>query len=261
MRIVAWIRVLLFAAIAIATASAAAAGRVVLAWNPRLAARWAARCCQTWCAGGLVALGVRRRVVGRPPSGAFLAAANHLSYLDILVIGSLWPGVFVAKHEIAGWPLFGFAARAGGTIFIDRGSPREVVAAGREIRDRLDHGLAVTLFAEGRITSGERVLPFLASLLAPAARGRVPCHGVCLYYATDDPTIDPATQVCWPQDVPLIPHILRIAGLRDLRATVHVQESPVVDDDRKELAHVLHAWVEERFEPIRGAETETSCAR
>jgi 1-acyl-sn-glycerol-3-phosphate acyltransferase len=191
----------------------------------------------------------------------FLAAANHLSYLDILVLGSLWPGVFVAKHEIARWPLFGVAAGTAGTIFIDRDVAREVVAAGRQVSAVLDSGQPVTLFPEGRITAGASVLPFLPALLAPAARGRVPCHAISLRYDTSEPGVDPATQVCWPDATPLIPHALRVATMRDLRVTVHVSEEPLISDDRKELAGRLHAWVAARFRPMTAPDdAEPSCA-
>jgi 1-acyl-sn-glycerol-3-phosphate acyltransferase len=250
-RLIAWIRVLAFAVTTLVMAGLAVCGRgVIKPFSGAAAARWAAHCCRLWCRSGCAALGVPRQIRGRPPAGVFLAASNHLSYLDILVLGSLWPGVFVAKQEIASWPLFGLAARAAGTIFISRESPREIVQAGRRMAASLAAGVPVTLFPEGRITSGASVLPFLAPLLAPAARDGVPCHAVTVNYRVSDPGVEPSTQVCWPTSDPLLPHVLGVAGMRDLVARVDIDEHPVIDADRKELARALHARVASRFVPV-----------
>lgn len=260
MRVWGWLRLSAFAVDTFVMAGLASLGRLVAPVSPRAATWWATRCCHVWCRVGCVCFGLRRTVHGAVPRGVFLAAANHLSYLDILVLGSLWPGVFVAKHEIASWPLFGVAAGTAGTIFIDRDTPREVVEAGRRVSAVLASGQPVTLFPEGKITDGASVLPFLPALLAPAARDRVPCHAISLRYDTADPDVDPSTQICWPDSAPLIPHALRVTTMRDLRVTVHVAEEPVTSGDRKELAGALHARVVERFRPMRGPDADASCA-
>ncbi len=260
MRLWGWLRLTAFAADTFVMAGLASLGRLLAPFSPRAATWWATRCCHVWCRVGCRCFGIRREVHGRVPRGVFLAAANHLSYLDILVLGSLWPGVFVAKHEIASWPLFGVAAGTAGTIFIDRDAPREVVEAGRRVSAVLESGQPVTLFPEGRITAGGSVLPFLPALLAPAARDRVPCHAISLRYDTSEPEIDPSTEICWPDASPLIPHALRVATLRDLRVTVHVADDAVISGDRKELAGKLHARVVERFRPMRPPAADRSCA-
>jgi len=261
MRVTAWLRVLSFAAVTLAMALVAGFGRVVLAPFPTRSARFASSCCRTWCRAGTSVLGVGIRLAGPVPTGTFVAAANHLSYLDILVLGSLWPGVFVAKREIRGWPLFGLAAGAAGTLFIDRESPREIVAVGRRMAEALARGLSVTLFPEGRITDGSSVLPFQPPLFAGPARDGVPCHAVCLRYETSEPGIDPGTQICWPTDAPLLEHVLRVAGMRDLTVTVAISDEAVVSDDRKELARRLHEWVSGRFRPMTAGGGASSCAR
>lgn len=266
MRPVAWSRAVAFAVVTLVMAAVAVCGRSVLApLSRRAGARWAARSCQAWCRAGCALLGVRLEVRGRPPGGRFLAASNHLSYLDILVLGSLWPGVFVAKQEIASWPLFGVAARAAGTIFVRRESPREIVEVGRRMTAALEDGIPVTLFPEGRITDGATVLPFLPPLLASAARDEVPCHAITLSYAVDDPEVDPSTQIAWPTSDPLVPHVVGVAGMRDLVVRVDLDERAVATKDRKELARELHARVLSRFVPLERAQaagdgTDDACA-
>jgi 1-acyl-sn-glycerol-3-phosphate acyltransferase len=90
----------------------------------------------------LRSLGVKVQVEGRPPASG-LVVANHLSYFDILIISAAMPCFFVSKKEIAGWPYFGWAARAGGTIFLDRqsmSSAPALAAAGDAVSRRHEHG-------------------------------------------------------------------------------------------------------------------------
>ena len=115
---------------------------------------------------------------GTPPRGLFLLASNHLSYLDIMVLGSLAPSLFVAKSEIRSWPLFGWISRGAGTLFVDRERPKDVVRVGGEMVERLEAGLSLTLFPEGKSTRGVDVQPFMPSLLEAAARTGVACHAV-----------------------------------------------------------------------------------
>src|ERR1700716_1643589 len=88
-----------------------------------------------------------------------------MSWLDICVISALAPVVFVAKSEVARWPVFGWLAKLQRTIFIDRQARHQAGAATREIAGRLLGGDAVVLFAEGTSSDGTRVLPFRSSLV------------------------------------------------------------------------------------------------
>lgn len=98
-----------------------------------------------------------------------LFVANHASYLDITVLGSLIAGSFVAKAEIADWPFFGLLAKLQRTVFIDR---RGAKAADHrdEIGARLDAGDDLILFPEGTSSDGNRVLPFKSALFSVAER-------------------------------------------------------------------------------------------
>ena len=113
-----------------------------------------------------VLIGVRIREVGtRSTASPMLILSNHVSWLDICVITALAPVVFVAKSEVATWPLFGWLAKLQRTIFINRKARHQTGAATREIAGRLLGGDAVVLFAEGTSSDGVRVLPFRSSLV------------------------------------------------------------------------------------------------
>lgn len=219
--------------------------------GPARILRIGARACSGWGRVVCAILGVRRDVAGPVPhDGVFLVASNHLSYLDILVLGSLYPSVFLAKREIASWPLFGWVARGAGTLFVDRVQPKDVVRAGREMAGMLALGLPLTIFPEGRSGPGSEVLPFLPSLLEPAARARIPCWAVSLSYATPGSATSASENVCWHDSRNFAVHFGGVLALRRIVARVRFTESPVVSEDRKELAQELWRRVHATFVPL-----------
>ena len=111
-------------------------------------------------------LAVRIHNVGEPPRGKpVLILANHVSWLDILVITAAAPVIFVAKSEVAAWPLIGRVARARGTVFVERQRRHRTAAANVEIARFLAEGQSIVLFAEGTSSDGNRVLPFRSALV------------------------------------------------------------------------------------------------
>jgi 1-acyl-sn-glycerol-3-phosphate acyltransferase len=114
----------------------------------------------------LALAGVRVRVIGEPVRGRpVLIVANHASWLDIAVLSSVLPVAFVAKSEVAGWPVIGALARLQRTIFVDRARRSATAGANEAIAARLSEGAALVLFAEGTSSLGTRVLPFRSALL------------------------------------------------------------------------------------------------
>lgn len=111
-------------------------------------------------------LGVRVRLRGAPArERPLLLLSNHASWLDIPVLGSLTSLFFVAKSEVAGWPLVGLLARFQRTVFVDRQRRQATGTVNREIAERLREGDPVVLFAEGTSSDGNRVLPFRTALV------------------------------------------------------------------------------------------------
>ncbi len=114
----------------------------------------------------LFVLGVRVERIGAPdPRKPLLIAANHLSWLDILVISSLFPVSFIAKSEVGSWPLFGTLARLQRSIFVERQRRGKTAEVNRDIAERLQLGDALVLFAEGTTSDGTRILPFRSALI------------------------------------------------------------------------------------------------
>jgi 1-acyl-sn-glycerol-3-phosphate acyltransferase len=110
-------------------------------------------------------LQVRIRNDGAPPRRSVLILSNHVSWLDILAITAVTPAIFVAKSEVAGWPLIGWVARARGTVFVDRRRRQQTSAAMAAIATYLAEGQPIVLFAEGTSSDGNHVLPFRSALV------------------------------------------------------------------------------------------------
>ncbi len=162
-------------------------------------------------------LGIVPVQMGRAPSGGLLVS-NHLGYLDVLVLSSLAPAVFVAKAEVRNWPVFGWFARQAGTVFVQRERRSRAGREADEIAERLEAGALVVLFPEGTSSDGRVVLPFKSSLLEPAVARGHPLAAAAIHYELDDGRVD--DEVCYWRDMTLVPHLLNLLGKRTVRASV-----------------------------------------
>jgi 1-acyl-sn-glycerol-3-phosphate acyltransferase len=174
-----------------------------------------------------------------PKSG--LLVSNHLSYLDILVIGAITPAVFVSKSEVRSMPVIGWLTALAGTVFIVRDRRTHVGAVNREIGAALADGLLVVVFPEGTSTNGREVLPFRSSLLEPVLNGDRPISVGFLHYELDDG--DPANEVCYWGDHTFFPHTINLFRKKRVRARMTFGTFQRTTDDRKELAKDLREAV------------------
>jgi 1-acyl-sn-glycerol-3-phosphate acyltransferase len=200
---------------------------------PRFYHRW---CCRI--------LGLRVRRIGHPVAARpVLFAANHVSYIDITVFGSLIAGSFVAKSEVAGWPLFGWLARLQRTVFIDR-RVRSTVQQRDSIAGRLVAKEALILFPEGTSGNGNRVLPFKSALFSVADRagaGPLVVQPVSIAYTRlDGMPIGRALRplFAWYGAMAMAPHLWRVLGLGRIEVVVefHPPTTLAACGSRKMLA-------------------------
>lgn len=137
---------------------------------------------RSWQRITLRLFGVRMRVTGRLPDGPALIVANHISWLDIVLLQALWPMWLVAKSEIRAWPLIGWLAQVGGTLFIVRGRLESRHKIIRRMGALMRRGERVGIFPEGGIRPERGVGRFHAPLFAPAIRTRLPVVPVAIRY-------------------------------------------------------------------------------
>jgi 1-acyl-sn-glycerol-3-phosphate acyltransferase len=181
-------------------------------------------------------LGIRTRTRGSMPDAGLLVC-NHLSYLDIIVLSSIGPCVFVAKRDVAGWPLFGWLARAAGTIFVDRENRFSCQAVVDCVRQKISNGSVVVLFAEGTSSDGSTVLPFKSTLLESAVQLRCPVATATISYALDHGSV--ADEVCYWRDMTLVPHLVNLFFKREIRSTCSLSLPKIRSGNRKQIAHEL----------------------
>lgn len=137
--------------------------------------------------------GVRVWASGTFPVGAQLVVANHISWLDVQVLHSLSPMGFVAKSEIEGWPVAGYLARVGETVFHRRGSHDSASDVATAMAERLSMGGKVAIFPEGGILPGPAVKRFHARLFAAAIETGAPVQPVAIRYFLNGRRFDEMT--------------------------------------------------------------------
>lgn len=204
---------------------------------------------RSWARSCLASAGVRVEVRGPRPSAPCFLVANHLSYVDILVLAAELDCTFVSMAEVARWPWIGPMARSLGTIFLERERKRAIPEANRAIERALAEGAAVVLFPEGRSTAGAAVEAFRPSLLEPAAVSPVSIACATLRYQSSEDDPPASSSVCWVE-TPFPRHLVRLLGNREVRATVVFGEGPSGPRDRKELARELRRRVALHFFPM-----------
>ncbi len=169
-------------------------------------------------------IGIRIREVGeRVREHPLLVVANHCSWLDVPVITAAAPVVFVAKREVAGWPVFGLLARLQRSVFVDRERRHKTGEVNAQIAQRLAEGDPVVLFGEGTSSDGNRVLPFRSALIGAARDalaeaehcGRVLIQPLSVAYTRlHGLPIGRLHRplVAWYGGMDLMPHLIRVLG-------------------------------------------------
>ncbi|RMF10103.1 MAG: 1-acyl-sn-glycerol-3-phosphate acyltransferase [Alphaproteobacteria bacterium] len=183
-------------------------------------------------------IGVRVRLHGRQ-SGVVptLFVANHVSWVDIPVLGALIEGCFIAKREVGEWAGFGTLARLQRTIFVDRNQRNRAAAQNDEIGARLGTGENLILFAEGTSSDGNRVLPFKSALFGVAERFARAGHdpdgpGIMVqpvtiaYTAINGIPLTRTTRpkIGWYGDMAMLPHFTDLLGLGRIAVDIHFHD-------------------------------------
>ncbi|MCB1608947.1 MAG: 1-acyl-sn-glycerol-3-phosphate acyltransferase [Xanthomonadales bacterium] len=200
-----------------------------------------------WWSGGLLRVfGMRSKRIGEPHAGPALVVANHISWLDIELIHSQRAVHFVAKSEIAGWPLIGWLAKRGGTIYHRRGSTESLKTVSEEMVARLKLGHPVGVFPEGGTGDGSSVRTFHARIFQTALDGEVQIQPVALRYRIHGRY---SPFVAFADGEGFLPNFLRLLGGPVIEAETHFL--PLVTDTgegRRRLAERCRQAIAEVLE-------------
>ena len=201
-------------------------------------------------------LGIRIHVHGKPePRRPLMLAANHASWKDILVLGAIADVAFIAKSEVADWPVFGLLAKLQKTIFVAREQKRQAGRQVNEIAQRMKAGEVVVLFPEGTTSDGNRVLEIKSSLFGAAAAAVPQVPGNVVHV---QPVAIAYTRVhgmamgryhrpiaAWPGDIELVPHLIGV--LKAQAIDVDVSFGQTIEfragDNRKLLSAAVAAQI------------------
>jgi len=187
-----------------------------------------------------------------PGPGPRFIVANHVSWTDIIALASLYPFVFLAKSEVARWPVLGFLARLQGTVFVRRGERKEIPRVNAALGDVLRDGRDLVVFAEGTSSDGAKVLRFHATHFDAIQNydGAATIAPAAILYTDGERPID----VGWYGDMTFLPHLWTLMKRGGARCHVFFGEAVSTrGKDRKMLAAETEQQVRNMLEAARDA--------
>lgn len=181
-----------------------------------------------------------------------LIISNHLSYLDMILIASILPVVFVSSMEVNGSPLLGLFARCGGSIFIERRKKTAIHSDIKKIEHLLSKGFTILLFPEGTTSNGEYILPFKSSLLNSVINKNITIENLCIKYLTiDGKVINNRNRdyIYYYGNMTFWPHFFNLLGLQKIEVEIKKAGTLNAKDfsSRKELVNCSHKLIAEKY--------------
>ena len=183
-------------------------GQFVLAFTNRHRFRWRNFIVQTWARMVALIVNMKVHAVGRPPRPPFFLVSNHLSDIDIIAYFTQVHCIFIAKAELASWPLFGWLSKTANTIFIDRHNHKDIPRVNALIERAIHDSDGVIDFPEGTSSKGSGILPFKSPLLEYAASNNFPVSYATIHYRTGAADPPAYLAVSWWGNMTFVPHFL-----------------------------------------------------
>lgn len=171
-----------------------------------------------------------------------LFVSNHISYLDILVLGAALPGSFISKAEVGSWPLIGWIAWLNGTVLIER---KKSAAGGhlQKLEESFKNGKNLILFAEGTTGDGMKILPFKSSLFKIAETVDLTIQPIKIDYSRINGLPvhrNERSKIAWIGEMDLVPHVKDLFSMGVIHVEVNVLEPIGKTTDRKKIAVDCH---------------------
>ncbi len=182
----------------------------------------------------------------------YLIISNHQSYLDIIIIASKIQTLFVAKMDVQSWPILGWLASLGGTLYIDRKAFRGAKDSIRNIEKVLENSICVTIFPEGTSSNGETIFPFRPALFNAALATKSKLLPMTLNYEViDNLPVSKANRdfVCWYGDMTFAKHFWEVLRLDSIEVSILIHPVIITTDfpNAKELSTVTHNTINKGF--------------
>lgn len=191
-----------------------------------------------------------------PPDQVNLIVSNHMGFVDILLMASIRPSLFVTSMEMRETPFLGLLTEMGGCIYVERRSRVKILEEMHTIVNTLKSGHSVVLYPESTSTNGEQVLPFKKTLLMAAAHAHVPLLPAVVNFRTvngESFSLRWRDHLCWYGDIPFHTSMWKALTLKSIDAEIEFLEPIMLkhDDDRTEVAQRAHAMIAQRFVAVK----------
>jgi 1-acyl-sn-glycerol-3-phosphate acyltransferase len=190
------------------------------------------------------------------PKQNYLIVANHLSYIDAILMSCFRQTSFVTSMEIRSTPVLGIVTELGGCLYVERRSKENIHLEIAQIEQALKDGFNVVVFPEATSTNGEKILPFKRPLFLAAVRAKVPVLPVVIQYdAIDDQPVtkENRDQLCWYGDMGFAKHFLKLCTFRKLSFTLKVLPEITIQENstRDSVMEEAHKRISQEYRPIQ----------
>ncbi|OGT15581.1 MAG: glycerol acyltransferase [Gallionellales bacterium RIFOXYB12_FULL_54_9] len=220
-------------------------GLLLAVYYPRFGKTTRRRVLQRWSAGLLDILNVSLKIPAEDCFSALppgLVVANHISWLDVVVLNAVIPMRFVAKSEVRRWPAIGWLSARAQTLYIARGNARDAARINRQLVELLQEGEYLAIFPEGTSTDGAQVGRFHASLLQSAIDSRTQVHPVAIRY--QDELGAHSTAASYIDEMSFADSLWNVLCTRNLHVCLLVTPSiNSAHNDRRTLTRAAHAQI------------------
>jgi 1-acyl-sn-glycerol-3-phosphate acyltransferase len=210
------------------------------------------RILKLWSRQLLAMLNIDIIVEGQPPmhrKGGCLIVANHVSWLDIIVMNAIHPSRFIAKSEVNDWPVIGWLTRRCGTVFIERAQRRNASMVNRRITRLFEQNVSIGLFPEGTTTDGKQVAPFHSALIQPAIDAGIRVQPMALRYREKNG--EPGTAAVFIGEMTLAQSIWQVLCCTHQSAVVIFTPALIAANaERRVLARAAHTSISHALQSI-----------
>jgi len=200
-----------------------------------------------WFKKILIIVGIKTKIIGKIKKGNYLIISNHSSWLDIIILGSIFKTTFLSKIEVSKWPIIGRITTAVDMLFIDRGAKNAASLAVDGISKFILHDRNVTIFPEGTSSGGKKLLKFKPRLFASIIDTNSPVQCVIIKYPYKNKNIHPS--VPFTRKDSLFLNILKVLFQNNITAEVTICDLIDVDGkDRRSIANECYDIVKNNLE-------------
>lgn len=199
-----------------------------------------------WANGEAWIFGLKVKIHGDISKHSGLIVSNHVSYMDIMLLGSIFPLRFAPKDDIKSWPVLGWLISLSRPVWINRSSKQASIKVLNDFKETVNNGISLITFPEGTTTSGlAELLPFKSTIFETAIADNLPVYPVLIKYEDDS--------IAWYGDGdPLLIHAWKILSKWHIKAHLYLLPPimPEKDTNRKDFSVLVYKQMNENFKKI-----------